>query len=46
MALDLDAPDLDILDKIYGVYDDYSKNLPVTCKLSCCLCCTQDVTET
>ncbi|MBW2318870.1 MAG: hypothetical protein JRF24_09370 [Deltaproteobacteria bacterium] len=46
MALDLDAPDLDILDKIYGIYDDYSKNLPVTCKLSCCLCCTQDVTIT
>jgi len=40
------AHNLDVLDEIYGVYDDYATDLPVTCKLSCCLCCTQDVTIT
>jgi len=37
---------LNILNKIYGFYDDYSKHLDVACKKYCAACCTPNVTMT
>jgi hypothetical protein len=37
---------LDILKKIYGLYDDAVKNLDVACKKYCSSCCTPNVTMT
>ena len=37
---------LDILNKIYGLYDDAVKHLDVACKKYCSACCTSNVTMT
>jgi Fe-S-cluster containining protein len=37
---------LDILNKIYGLYNDVAKNLDVACKKYCAACCTPHVTIT
>jgi len=37
---------LDILNKIYGLYNDVAKNLDVACKKYCAACCTPNVTMT
>ena len=37
---------LNILKKIYGLYDDASKHLDVACKKYCAACCTPNVTMT
>ena len=37
---------LALLKKIYGIYDDFSKNLDVACEKFCDLCCTPNVTMT
>lgn len=37
---------LNILNKIYGLYDDAVKNLDVACKKYCSSCCTPNVTMT
>jgi len=37
---------LDILNKIYGLYNDVVKNLDVACKKYCAACCTPHVTMT
>lgn len=37
---------LDILDKIYKVYDNFACNLDVACKKHCDTCCTRNVTLT
>jgi len=37
---------LDILNKIYGLYDDAVRNLDVACKKYCSACCTPNVTMT
>jgi Fe-S-cluster containining protein len=36
----------DILNKIYGLYDDVVKNLDMACKKYCAACCTPNVTMT
>ena len=37
---------LNVLNKIYGLYNDAAKNLDVACKKSCAACCTPNVTMT
>jgi Fe-S-cluster containining protein len=37
---------LNVLNKIYGLYNDVVKNLDVACKKSCAACCTPNVTMT
>ena len=37
---------LNVLNKIYGLYDDASKHLDVACKKYCAACCTPNVTMT
>ncbi|MFH1580581.1 MAG: hypothetical protein ABIC39_00645 [Pseudomonadota bacterium] len=37
---------LDLLDRIYKVYDDFARNLDVACKRYCDSCCTRNVTLT
>jgi Fe-S-cluster containining protein len=37
---------LNILKKIYGLYNDASKHLDVACKKNCAACCTPNVTMT
>jgi len=37
---------LAVLGKIYGIYDDFSRNLDVACKRFCDQCCTPNVTMT
>jgi hypothetical protein len=37
---------LAVLEKIYGIYDDFSGGLNLSCKKGCSLCCTQNVTMT
>ena len=37
---------LDILNKIYGIYNDVAKNPDVACKKYCSACCTPNVTMT
>lgn len=37
---------LAVLDKIYGIYDDFSSGLKLACKKGCSLCCTRNVTMT
>ncbi len=43
--MNLDAK-LDILDRIYRIYDDFARNLDVACKKYCDTCCTRNVTLT
>ncbi|NQT09745.1 MAG: hypothetical protein HQ573_01040 [Desulfobacteraceae bacterium] len=37
---------LDLLDRIYKVYDEFARNLDVACKRYCDSCCTRNVTLT
>ncbi|MBW2603639.1 MAG: hypothetical protein JRE28_04890 [Deltaproteobacteria bacterium] len=37
---------LNVLKKIYGLYNDVAKNPDVACKKYCAACCTPDVTVT
>ena len=37
---------LDVLDRIYKVYDEFARNLDVACKKYCDTCCTRNVTLT
>ncbi|HUV51154.1 MAG TPA: hypothetical protein VMW78_09075 [Anaerolineae bacterium] len=37
---------LDVLDRIYKVYDDFARDLDVVCKRCCASCCTRNVTLT
>ena len=37
---------LNVLNKIYGLYNDIAKNLDVACKKYCAACCTPNVTMT
>lgn len=37
---------LDVLDRIYRIYDDFAGNLDVVCKKHCDTCCTRNVTLT
>ncbi len=37
---------LDVLEKIYKIYDDFARNLDVACKKCCDSCCTRNVTLT
>ncbi len=37
---------LDVLDRIYRIYDDFAGNLDVACKKYCDTCCTRNVTLT
>ncbi|MCK4469964.1 MAG: YkgJ family cysteine cluster protein, partial [Desulfobacterales bacterium] len=37
---------LDVLDRIYRIYDDFARNLDVACKRYCDSCCTRNVTLT
>ena len=43
--MNLDAK-LDVLDRIYRIYDDFARNLDVACKKYCDSCCTRNVTLT
>jgi len=37
---------LAVLEKVFGIYDDFSRNLDVACKKFCDQCCTPNVTIT
>jgi hypothetical protein len=37
---------LNVLNKVYGLYNDVAKNLDVACKKYCAACCTPNVTMT
>jgi hypothetical protein len=37
---------LAVLEEIFGIYDDFSRNLDVACKKFCDQCCTPNVTMT
>jgi len=45
MQMNLDEK-LDLLDRIYKVYDEFARNLDVACKRYCDSCCTRNVTLT
>ena len=40
------TPKLNILNQIYGLYDNFSKNLDIACEKGCSHCCTCNVPVT